>query len=147
MNRVLILCTGNSCRSQMSEGWLRHFADGKIEVFSAGTRPSFVHPIAIQVMKEAGVDLSTHRSKSVNEFVGAEFDYVLTVCDNAREECPYLPGAHVKIHKPFDDPSFFEGNEHERLNEFRRVRDIIRDEMKGFAETLTAAGNIERKRE
>jgi arsenate reductase len=136
MKRVLILCTGNSCRSQMSEGWLRHFGKDNVEVFSAGTRPSFVNPVAIEVMKEAGVDISSHHSKSVDEFVGKELDYVVTVCDNAREECPYLPGSHTTIHMPFEDPSFVEGSTEERLKEFRRVRDIIRDEMKGFAERI-----------
>ena len=136
MTKVLIVCTGNSCRSQMAEGWLRYFGDGKIEAMSAGTHPCFVHPLAIQVMKEAGVDISPHRSKSVNEFVGKELDYVITVCDNAREECPYLPGTHTTIHMPFEDPSFADGTPEERLNEFRRVRDIIKEEMKGFAASL-----------
>jgi thioredoxin type arsenate reductase len=138
LKRVLILCTGNSARSQMSEGWLRHFGSGKLEVFSAGTRPCFVHPLAIQAMSEAGIDITSHRSKSVNEFVDEEFDYVITVCDNAREECPYLPGAHVMIHKPFEDPSFAEGTPDERLDAFRRVRDVIRDEMKEFANAMTS---------
>lgn len=146
MKRVLILCTGNSARSQMSEGWLRHFGGGELEVFSAGTRPCFVHPLAIQAMKEAGVDISSHRSKSVNEFVNEEFDYVITVCDNAREECPYLPGAHVMIHKPFEDPSFVDGTEDERLDAFRRVRDIIRGDMKGFAEAIAKADNNQTKK-
>jgi arsenate reductase (thioredoxin) len=120
----------------MSEGWLRHFGKGDIEVFSAGTRPSFVNPVAIEVMKEAGVDIASHRSKSVDEFVGKELDYVITVCDNAREECPYLPGNHTTIHMPFEDPSFVEGTTEERLHEFRRVRDSIRDEMRSFARAI-----------
>lgn len=136
MKKVLILCTGNSCRSQMAEGWLRHFGDGKVDVSSAGTHPCFVHPLAIQVMKEEGVDISSHRSKSVNEFADEKLDYVITVCDSAREACPYIPGAHTMVHIPFEDPSFAPGTTEERLNEFRRVRDIIRDEMKGFARSL-----------
>ncbi len=136
MKRVLILCTGNSCRSQMAEAWLRHFGGGKLEVFSAGTRPSFVHPLAIHVMNEVGIDISSHRSKSVDEFIGAELDYVVTVCDNAREECPYLPGAHVTLHIPFEDPAPATGPLDERLAVFRRVRDTIKEEMKGLAESL-----------
>lgn len=139
MKRVLILCTGNSCRSQISEGWLRYFGNGNIEVFSAGTKPGFVHPLAIQTMKEAGVDISSHHSKSVSEFVGEQFDYVVTVCDNARDECPYLPGSHMSIHMPFEDPSFAAGTTEERLTEFRRVRDVIKGEMKGFAEAVLKA--------
>lgn len=137
MKRVLILCTGNSCRSQMAEGWLRHFGGGQLEVFSAGTRPSFVHPLAIHVMNEAGVDISTHRSKSVEEFVGASLDYVVTVCDHAREECPYLPGTHVTLHIPFEDPAGATGTLDERLVVFRRVRDTIKEEMRGLAESLS----------
>lgn len=133
MKKVLIICTGNACRSQMAEGWLRHFGEGKIEVMSAGTIPGFVNPLAIQVMKEAGVDISTHRSKSVNEFVGKQLDYVITVCNDAREACPFIPGNHTTIHLPFEDPSFTKGTTEERLREFRRVRDIIKAEMKGFA--------------
>ncbi len=133
MKKVLIICTGNSCRSQMAEGWLRHFGEGRIEAMSAGTLPCFVNPLAIQVMKEADVDISSHRSKSVSEFVGKQLDYVITVCYDAREACPFIPGNHITIHMPFEDPSFFEGTNEERLNEFRRVRDIIKAEMKGFA--------------
>jgi arsenate reductase (thioredoxin) len=125
----------------MAEGWLRHFGNAELDVHSAGTRPCFVNPTAIQVMMESGIDISAHRSKSVDEYVSQSFDCVLTVCDNAREECPYLPGAHVLLHIPFDDPSFFEGTEEDRLNEFRRVRDIIRDEMRGFAERILKASN------
>lgn len=125
----------------MSEGWLRYFGDGKIEAFSAGTHPCFVNPLAIQVMKEAGVDISSHRSKSVNEFVDKKLDYVITVCDSAREACPHLPGAHTMIHIPFEDPSFTEGTIEERLTEFRRVRDSIKEEMKGFAKSLMTSND------
>lgn len=136
MKRVLIVCTGNSCRSQMAEGWLRHFGGNEIEVHSAGTHPSFVHPLAIEVMKEAGVDISSHQSKSVEEFVGAPLDFVITVCDNAREECPYLPGSHATLHIPFEDPATATGTLHERLAAFRRVRDAIREEMQALAVRL-----------
>jgi arsenate reductase len=122
--RILILCTGNSARSQMAEGLLRHDAGDRYEVFSAGTRPSIVRPEAIAVMGELGIDLTGHRSKSVNEFEGQTFDTVLTVCDHARESCPYFPGKMV--HRSFDDPAAMEGSEEERLAGFRRVRDEIR---------------------
>jgi arsenate reductase (thioredoxin) len=116
----------------MAEGWLRMFGGRELEVFSAGTRPSFVHPLAVQVMKEVGIDLSSHRSKSVNEFIGKELDYVITVCDNAREECPVLPGRHKTLHIPFEDPVEFVGFKKARLARFRKVRDEIREELFHF---------------
>jgi arsenate reductase (thioredoxin) len=130
--RVLILCTGNSARSQMAEGLLRHDAGDRFEVYSAGTRPGRVRPEAIEVMRELGIDISGHRSKSVDEFTGRLLDYVLTVCDNARESCPIFPGRTVTIHKSFDDPAGFEGPEEERLAVFRRVRDELRGYLKAF---------------
>jgi arsenate reductase len=130
--RVLILCTGNSARSQMAEGLLRHDAGDRFEVFSAGTRPSVVRAEAIAVMRELGIDLAGHRSKSVDAFAGQSFDYVLTVCDNAKESCPIFPGATVKIHRSFEDPASFDGSEEERLALFRRVRDEIREYLRKF---------------
>jgi arsenate reductase (thioredoxin) len=130
--RVLILCTGNSARSQMAEGLLRHEAGVRFEVQSAGTRPAQVRPEAITVMKELGIDISGHRSKHVNEFKGQAFDYVLTVCDNAKESCPVFPGQTKRIHKAFEDPAAFQATEAERLARFRRVRDEIRDYLKNF---------------
>ncbi len=124
--RVLILCTGNSARSQMAEGLLRRDAGDRFEVFSAGTRPSRVRPEAIAVMQELGIDISGHRSKSVAEFTGQSFDYVLTVCDNARESCPIFPAKTVTLHQTFDDPAALQGSESERLAVFRRVRDEMR---------------------
>jgi len=132
MKRVLILCTGNSARSQMAEGLLRHDAGGRFEVFSAGTRPSHVRPEAIAVMRELGIDISGHRSKSVDEFANQSFDYVLTVCDNARESCPIFPGKSVRIHRNFDDPACVPGSASERLAAFRRVRDELRRFFRGF---------------
>lgn len=130
--RVLILCAGNSARSQMAEGILRHDC-GAFEVFSAGTRASFVRPEAIQAMREIGIDISNHRSKSVDEFAGRQFDYVITVCDNAKESCPVFPGNAVRIHQNFDDPPPpGVGDDEFRLAVFRRVRDEIRQWMKGF---------------
>ena len=123
--RVLILCTGNSCRSQIGEGWVRHDLGDRVEVQSAGTRPSFVHPRAIQVMAEAGVDLSSHTSKSVAALKGLPFDLVVTVCDSAREACPVLPGARKTVHRAFEDPAHA-GEGEDALPLFRRVRDEIR---------------------
>jgi arsenate reductase len=130
--RVLILCTGNSARSQMAEGLLRHEASGRFEVHSAGTKPGHVRPEAITVMNELGIDISGQRSKHVNEFKGQVFDYVLTVCDNANETCPVFPGQTKRIHKSFEDPAAFQGTEAERLALFRRVRDEIRHYLKNF---------------
>jgi arsenate reductase len=125
--RVLILCTGNSARSQMAEGLLRHDAGDRFEVESAGTHPSHVRSEATAVMRELGIDISGHRSKSVDEFAGRQFDYVLTVCDRARETCPVYPGHANRLHRAFEDPAAVEGTEEERLAAFRRVRDEIRE--------------------
>ena len=130
--RVLILCTGNSARSQMAEGLLRHEAGDRFEVFSAGTKPSQVRPEAVAVMSELGIDISDNRSKSVDEFSRAQFDYVLTVCDNAKESCPIFPGQAVAIHHNFEDPAALQGSEQERLAAFRRIRDEIRDYLRTF---------------
>ena len=123
--KVLVLCTGNSCRSQMGEGWLRHDLGDRVEAYSAGTKPSFVHPRAVDVMGEAGVDLSSHTSKSVEGLRGVAFDLVVTVCDSAREACPVFPGAKRTVHRAFDDPAHA-GTGDEALPVFRRVRDEIR---------------------
>ena len=123
--RVLVLCTGNSCRSQIGEGWLRHDLGDRVEVHSAGTRPSFVHPRAIEVMSEAGVDITGHTSKSIETLKGVPFDLVVTVCDSAREACPVLPGARKSVHHAFEDP-VHAGTGPDALPAFRRVRDEIR---------------------
>ena len=125
--RVLILCTGNSARSQMAEGLLRHDFGDRFDVFSAGTKPSHVRPEAIKAMSELGIDLSGHRSKHVDEFVGQEFSYVITVCDNAKESCPIFPGKTQRIHWSFEDPAGVQGSEEERLAAFRKIRDQIRE--------------------
>ena len=130
--RVLILCTGNSARSQMAEGLVRHDAGQRFEVASAGTKPGAVRPEAIAVMNEIGIDISAHRSKSVDEFADQDFDYVLTVCDNAKETCPIFPGHANRVHQNFDDPAAVEGSEEPRLAAFRRVRDQIRDYLRHF---------------
>ncbi len=125
--RVLVLCTGNSCRSQMAEGWLRALYGSHIEAFSAGSSPAgYVHPLAIRAMAEAGVDISGGRSKSMQEFITQPFDTVITVCDPAREACPVFPGRAERLHQTFDDPAEAIGSEEEQMAEFRRVRDEIR---------------------
>ncbi|MCZ6776206.1 MAG: arsenate reductase ArsC [Ignavibacteria bacterium] len=137
MKKVLIVCTGNSCRSQMAEGWVRHYSGGKIEAYSAGTRPGLsVQPLAIQVMNEKGVDISSHRPKSVDEFLSEDLDYVVTVCDNAREDCPVIAGQHTTMHMPFEDPSGFVGTNEERLVQFRKARDQIGTSMKRLASSI-----------
>jgi arsenate reductase len=130
--KVLILCTGNSARSQIAEGLLRHDAGNRFIVESAGTKPSHVRPEAIAVMKELGIDISGNRSKSVDEFAGRAFDYVVTVCDNAKETCPVFPGHATHLHRNFEDPAAAEGSATARLAVFRRVRDEIREYLKGF---------------
>ena len=130
--RVLILCTGNSARSQMAEGLLRHDAGDSFKVESAGTKPSTVRPEAIAVMKEAGIDITSHRSKHVDEFANQNFDYVLTVCDNAKESCPVFFGKAARLHHTFDDPAAVEGSEETRLCAFRKVRDELRAYLKSF---------------
>ncbi len=132
--RVLILCTGNSARSQMAEGLLRHDGGPEYEGFSAGIHPSHVRPEAIQVMREAGIDISTHRSKSVEEFAGQHFDYVITVCDNAKESCPVFPATTKRIHWSLEDPAAVLGSEDQRLAEFRRIRDQIRTHLSKFTQ-------------
>lgn len=138
--RVLILCTGNSARSQMAEGLLRDMAGDQFEVFSAGVAPSSVRPEAIEVMREEGIDISGQRSKSVDEFSGQEFDYVITVCDNANQECPVFPGKTRRIHWSVEDPAAAKGNDEARLRVFRRVRDELRDRLSKSALTAISKG-------
>ncbi len=128
--RILILCTGNSARSQMAEGLLRNMAGDRFEVESAGVAPSAVRPEAIEVMRDIGIDISGHRSKSVDEFVDQLFDYIITVCDNAKESCPVFPGSAVRLHWSFDDPAAIQGTYEERLAAFRRIRNQIADRLR-----------------
>ena len=137
--RVLILCTGNSARSQMAEGLLRHMRGDRFRVASAGVAPSQVRPEAIEAMREVGIDISKQRSKSVDEFAGEEFDYVITVCDNAKEHCPVFPGKTKRIHWSFEDPAAVQGEWDLRLEAFRKVRDEIKNRLVDFAEL----GNVE----
>ena len=132
--RVLILCTGNSARSQMAEGLLRHLANDQFEVASAGVSPTQVRPEAVAVMSEIGIDISQHHSKSVDEFTGQQFDYVITVCDNANEQCPVFPANTKRIHWSFEDPAAVEGDEQARLAVFRRVRDEILHRLRLFVD-------------
>ena len=136
---VLILCTGNSARSQMAEGLLRHDGGDRFTVESAGTRPSAVRPEAIESMREIGVDISGHRSKSVDELAGRHFDYVVTVCDHARENCPHFPAGTRMIHHGVDDPAAVDGERGERLDAFRRVRDELREFLRDFSARAAAA--------
>lgn len=129
---VLILCTGNSARSQMAEGLLRDLAGDQFEVESAGTIASFVRPQAIAAMAEIGIDISGHRSKCLDEFLGTRFDYVITVCDNANQTCPVFPGRAERIHWSFEDPAEAKGNEAEIIIEFSRIRDQIRAKLEEF---------------
>ena len=124
--KVLFICTYNSARSQMAEAFLNRFHGDQYQAWSAGTKPSRVHPLAVKAMAEVGIDISGHRSKAVEEFLDKTFDLVITVCDNAREACPFFPGAHKQIHQGFEEPSSSEGSEDEQLAVFRRVRDNIR---------------------
>ncbi len=125
--KVLVLCTGNSARSQMAEGLLKHITKNEYEIHSAGTKPSIVRPEAVKALAEIGIDISANRSKSVDEFANEEIDYVLTVCDNARENCPYFPAKTRVIHHSFEDPADVRGDEETRVEAFRKIRDEIRE--------------------
>jgi arsenate reductase (thioredoxin) len=127
--RVLFLCTHNSARSQMAEGLLRHMSGDRFEVMSAGTEATHVRPLAIRAMGEVGVDISAQESETLGRYLREPFDYVITVCDDANEACPFFPGAANRLHWSFEDPSKAEGSEEERLAVFRSVRDQIRDRM------------------
>lgn len=134
--RVLFLCTGNSCRSQMAEGLLRHLTGDRCESLSAGVKPAgYVHPLAVEVMQELGIDISGHRSKSIWDFLpphGEPPDLIVSVCDSAEKECPIFPGAVERLHWPFDDPAHTHGNDDEKLIAFRRVRDEVRSVIERY---------------
>ncbi|NQU09741.1 arsenate reductase ArsC [bacterium] len=133
--RALFLCTGNSCRSQMAEAWLRRLGGDRFQAFSAGAKPAgTVHPFAVRVMAEAGVDIARHRSKSIAEFAGQPLDLLVTVCDHAREACPHFAGADRQVHWGFDDPAGAIGTADEQLTVFRRVRNEIRVRIESFLE-------------
>ena len=132
MKNILVLCTGNSCRSQIAEGYLRHFAGDKATVYSAGIETHGVNPKAIQVMAEDDIDISKHTSNNVDEYLNIPFDYVITVCDNAKENCPYFPTKAERFHQNFPDPAKVAGNAAEVMDEFRRVREMIKVFSKDF---------------
>ena len=139
MIKILFLCTGNSCRSQMAEGWARYLKSDRIEAYSAGTIPQVLNPLAVKVMAEAGVDIAGHRSKNVIDLLHIQFDYVITVCDNARESCPLFPGKARIVHRGFDDPPYLAKSaksEDEALVHYRRIRDEIRDYVLTLPEAL-----------
>ena len=146
MLKVLFLCTGNSCRSQMAEGWARHLKSDAIEAYSAGVATHGMNPHAVAVMSEAGVDISSHHSKLASELADVEFDYVVTVCDNAAESCPVFSGPAQVVHHAFDDPPRLAreaASEAEALEPYRRVRDEIRDYIQTLPETLKGASDAE----
>lgn len=132
MKKILVLCTGNSCRSQIAEGYLRHFAGNKAEIFSAGVETHGVNPKAIQIMAEDGIDISGHTSNNITEYTGIDFDYVITVCDNAKERCPFFPSRAKLFHENFPDPAKATGSEEAIMQEFRRVRELIKDYSRDF---------------
>jgi arsenate reductase len=136
--RVLFVCTGNSARSIMAEALLRRHGQGRFEVFSAGTDPRGVNPLTFRVLSEAGIDASWARSKSVQEFLGQPFDYVITVCDQARQSCPVFPGAHESLHWGYEDPAEATGTDEERLAVFRRVLTALAERIQLFATIATA---------
>src|SRR3982750_1429242 len=127
MKRILVLCTGNSCRSQIAEGYLKHFAGDKAAIYSAGVETHGVNPRAIQIMKEDGIDISNHTSNNINEYRDIDFDFVITVCDNAKERCPIFPSKAIKFHQNFPDPAKAKGTEEEIKDQFRQVRQMIKD--------------------
>lgn len=134
MKRILVLCTGNSCRSQIAEGYLRYFANGRAEVYSAGVETHGVNSRAIATMKEDGIDISGHTSNNMEEYREMDFDFVITVCDNARERCPYFPSSAQKFHYNFPDPAKATGTEEEIMAQFRTVREMIKSYSKDFIE-------------
>lgn len=132
MKKILVLCTGNSCRSQIAEGYLKQFAKGKAEIFSAGVETHGVNPRAIAIMKEDGIDISSHTSNNIHEYRDIDFDFVITVCDNAKERCPFFPSKAKKLHHDFPDPAKATGTEEEILELFRNTRQMIKDYCEKF---------------
>ncbi|MBM9577412.1 arsenate reductase ArsC [Leptospira sp. 201903070] len=133
---ILVLCTGNSCRSQIAEGWLRHFAGDRARIFSAGIETHGVNPRAVQTMKEVGIDIGNHTSNHIDEYKNIEFDYILTVCDHAKKNCPYFPSKALRFHQNFPDPAKAKGNEEEIREEFRKVREMIREYSQNWIQEL-----------
>ncbi len=134
LKKILVLCTGNSCRSQIAEGYLKYFAQNKAVIYSAGIEAHGVNPKALFIMKEDGLDISNHTSDTIDAYKNIAFDFVITVCDNAKERCPFFPSKAIKYHYNFPDPAKASGNEEEILKEFRLVRDLIKEYCKKFVE-------------
>lgn len=132
MKNILVLCTGNSCRSQIAEGYLRHFANGNAKIYSAGVETHGVNPKAIAVMAKDGIDISGHTSNNVDEYYDINFDYIITVCDNAKENCPFFPSKAERFHYNFPDPAKAQGTDEEIMQEFVRVRDMIKQYSQDF---------------
>lgn len=132
MKKILVLCTGNSCRSQIAEGYLRQFAGNKADIYSAGVETHGVNPKAIKTMQDDGIDISHHTSNNLTEYTGIDFDYVITVCDNAKERCPFFPSNAIKIHQNFPDPAKAIGTEDEIMKVFANVREQIKEFSKAF---------------
>jgi len=132
MKNILVLCTGNSCRSQIAEGYLRHFAGNQATIYSAGIETHGVNPKATQVMAEDGIDISRHTSNNADEYIKIQFDYVITVCDNAKENCPFFPTNAQRFHQNFPDPAKATGNPDEVMQSFRQVRDLIKTYAQNF---------------
>jgi arsenate reductase len=132
MKKILVLCTGNSCRSQIAEGYLQYFAGRTAKVYSAGVETHGVNPKAIAVMKDDGIDISNHTSNNISEYSNIEFDYIITVCDNAKERCPYFPSKAKKFHYNFPDPAKAVGTEEEIFEQFKLVRNMIKEYSKNF---------------
>lgn len=132
MKKILILCTGNSCRSQIAEGYLRHFAGNKALVYSAGIETHGVNPRAIETMKQDGIDISTHTSNPIEEYMALDFDFLITVCDNAKESCPFFPTQAIKFHYNFPDPAKATGTEAEIQAKFAEIRDMIKEYCQNF---------------
>lgn len=139
--KILVLCTGNSCRSQIAEGYLRHFAKNNAEIYSAGVETHGVNPKAIETMKEDGVDISNHTSNNIDEYFNVDFDFVITVCDNAKERCPYFPTKAKKFHNNFPDPAKATGTEEEVNSKFKEVREMIKFYCKEFIEQNIQSNN------
>ncbi|TGM06226.1 arsenate reductase ArsC [Leptospira barantonii] len=139
--KILVLCTGNSCRSQIAEGWLRNYAGDNAEIYSAGIETHGVNPHAIATMKEVGIDISGHTSNHIDEYRNLDFYYILTVCDHAKENCPYFPSKAIRFHHNFPDPGKATGTEAEIMEEFRKVREMIRDYAENFLRELNLISN------
>ena len=133
MKKVLVLCTGNSCRSQIAEGYLKYFAGAEAEIYSAGIETHGVNPKAIETMAADGIDIAHHSSNHMDEYANIDFDYVITVCDNARESCPYFPAKAIKLHYNFPDPANAQGTDEEIASQFTRVREMIKAYVKEFS--------------